>query len=438
MEEEANVFGAEPEDAPPDNLIPFPRMRPSVRVRDAWSAAVARLNETHKRRHVMPSPLDVVPSLIRKRSMPGMPWPAQWPGLARRCKVYVGECVSVTAAIGAGKTSFAMQVGIGVTGIGHPVVWVPLELDPEQCDLRAVANMHNVHMSAVRENWSEERITHALTSIADLWHYVDEYDDPEQQFEAIEDAIMLAWEVYRLPPLVVVDHLGELVAEERDDRAALRRWARRFRRLALRTNSWIMLLNQVSKGNQAALTGKIDHDSASDMMAIEMGSQAIASSVSNGIALNVFKQDDTRILDVHAMVSKARNTGFEGVEGMRFDKAGGVWSALDYLPATPSQARAAVESDKKDIKHRTAPPRTPAQARDDLNAAKAGDAAAARRVRMLEAVTRHGMLGIEVHELKKVHGVGRGPMFHMSLQELERAGSLERLGSKVRVIARIE
>ncbi len=438
MLEEINEFGAEPEESQPDNLIPFPRMRPSPRVQDMWSVAVAKLNETKKRRHVMPSPLDVVGSLIRKRTMPAMPWPAAWPGIARRCRTYVGECISVTAAIGAGKTSFAIQTGISVTGPGHPVLWSGLELDPEQLDLRIVANMNNVNMSTVREHWPEERIRHSLTSIADLWHFVDVYDDPEDSFTAMEEALTLAWEVYRVPPLLVVDHLGELVAEERDDRAALRKWAHRFRKLALRTNSWIMLLNQVSKGNQASLTGKVDHDSASDMMAVEMGSQAISSAVSSGIALNVFKQDDTRILDVHAMVSKARNTGLEGIEGMRFDKYGGLWSALDYIPATPNQTKAAIEADKKDAKHRTAPPRTPAQARMDINAAKAGDAAAMRRAKMLEAVTRHGMMGIEVHDLKKVFGVGRGALFQQSLQELERAGSLERINTRVRVIARIE
>ena len=436
-EEDINEFGAEPEEAAPSNLIPFPRMRPSPRVREMWQAAVTKLNETKKRHHVMPSPLDVVPSLIRKRTMPAMPWPAQWPGLARRCRTYVGEGVSVTAAIGAGKTSFAIQACIAATGAGHPVVWCALELDPEQVDLRIIANMHNVGMSTVREDWPEDRIRHSLVSVADLWHYTDVYDDPDEQFGAIEDAILLAWEVYRLPPLVVVDHLGELVAEERDDRAALRRWAKRFRQLWLRTNSWGMLLNQVSKGNQGALTGKVDHDSASDLMAIEMGSQAVSAGVANGIALNVFKMDDTRILNAHAYVSKARNTGFEGVEGMEFDKYGGVWRQLDHVPVTPGAAKAAAEADKRD-KHRTGAPRTVAQAAADINAAKAGDAAAVRRVKMLEAVTRHGMLGIELHELKKVFGVGRGALFHQSLQELERAGSLERIGSKVRVIARME
>lgn len=437
MTDDAEDFGA-PDDPAPNNVIPFPRMRPNLRVTDAWRAAVDKYNEKHRRRLVLPSPLDAVPSLMRKRSMPAMPWPAQWTGLAERCRVYVGECISVTAAIGAGKTSFAIQVGLACAAAGHPVLWAPLELDPEQLDLRMVANMYGTQMHAIRESWSEERIVHALVSVSDMWRFVDHYDDPEEQFQGIEDAIALAWEVYRVPPLVVVDHLGELVAEERDDRAALRRWAHRFRKLALRTDSWCCLLNQVSKGNQAATTGKVDFDAASDAMAIEMGSQAVASAVSNSIVLNVFKEDDAKELDAHGMVPKARNTGREGRVGMRFRKAGGQWSELDYLPATPGAAKAAVESDKRE-KNRATPARTPAQARADINLAHAGDADAAHRVVVLEALARHGALGMEFGQIRKLRGVGRGNAAQRALQELERAGSVERHPpNKWRVVGRIE
>lgn len=431
-------FGAPPApDPPPDNVIPFPRMRPSSRLGDAWAAEVSRLNESSGTKYQLQSPLAAVPSLMAKRTMPSMWWPDQWSEMSRRCRTYVGECVGISGAIGGGKTSFALQLAVANTGHGHPCLWAPLELDNEQCDLRIVANMHAVGMPAVREEWSEERIRHALVAVDDLWHYIDHCDEPEQQFAAIEDAIGVAWRVYRVPPVVVVDHLGELVAEERDDRAALRRWAHRFRKLAVRTNSYIILLNQVSKGNQAITTGKIDIGSASDALGIEMGSQAIASAVANNIVLVAFKADDTPELDAHALIAKARNTGIEGRVGMRFRKSGGVWKELGYLPATPSQERAAIEADKKD-KHRVTPVRSPQEARADINAAQAGDAAAMRRVKMLESVTRHGMLGIELTELRKVYGVGRGAMFMQALQELERVGSCERIGTRVRVIARME
>lgn len=436
-----NEFGGPPPDddepSPPvNNLIPFPRMRPSTRLREAWTTEVQRFNKEHNKRHQLISPLDAVPSLIRKRSMPSMHWPPGWVNLADRCVNYVGECIGITGAIGGGKTSFALQVAVANTGHGHPAIWQALELDAEQVDLRAIASQNGVGMREVREHWSEERIRHSLTAIDDMWHFVDQHDDPEESFSALEDAINIAWRVYRVPPVWVVDHLGELVAEERDDRAAIRRWAQRYRRLALRTNSWGLLLNQVSKSNQAVTTGRVDLESAADAMGIEMGSQAIASSVSNNIVLVTFAADDAPELDAHALVPKARNTGKVGRVGMRLRKsAGGRWSELDSLPSTPSQVKAEIEKAKRD-KHRVGPPPTPAQARADLNAVIEGDAAATRRVKALEAITRHGALGIEITELRKVYGVGRGAVFQQTLHELLRAGAVERVDTRVRRLTR--
>lgn len=409
-------------------VIPFPRLRPSAKLSERWYAEVRRLNEAKQKRYILPSPLDAVPALVKKRSMPAMAWPAEWPEFARRCRTYVGEAISITAAIGAGKTSFALQLCNASAAAGHPVIWVPLELDPEQLDLRICANMHGASMTAVREEWPEDAIRHTLTAVDDMWHFVDQYDDPEASYEATSDAIEIAWRVYGVPPIVAVDHLGELVAEDRDASAATRRWATKFRRLFLRSNSFGVLLNQVSKGNQGATTGKVDFDSATDAMGIEMASQAVASVCTNSIVLVVFKQDDSPELDGHALLPKCRNTGLEGRVGLRFRKAGGQWSELDYLPATPLQVKAVQEKESRD-KHRASPPSSTAQARADLNAARAGDAAAMRRHYVLEAIRRHGALGMTSSQLRKIPGTGRGPLLNQAVQELAHAGAIERIGN---------
>lgn len=437
-DDEEVTFGALPDEPPPPEPaiadVPFPRMRPNPRVREIWAANLAKRNATAKTRHQFVSPLDAVPSLMAKRDMPAMPWPAYWPEIARRCRLYVGECVGITGGIAGGKTAFALQAAVGATGAGHPVLWDAIELDAEQVDLRAIATMHAASLVNVREKWTEERIRHALTAIDDLWHYVDQHDDIDQHFEALEAAIEVAWQTYRVPPVVVIDHLGELVAEERDDRAALRKLAKKFRKLFLRTNSFGVLLNQVSKSNQAVTSGRVELESASDAMAIEMASQAIASAVSSSIVLLAFKTDDAPQIDGQALIPKARNTGKVGRVGMRFNaEAGGTWAELPYLPATPAKVKAEQAADKRD-KHRVTPPRSEAQIRVDLNQAAEGDAMARMRVRMLEEIRRYGMLGIELHELRKVPGVGRGAMFMANLQELQRASLAERYGSKMRAI----
>jgi len=432
------IDGADDDDdgaPPPASIIPFPKLRPNDRLRIRWLAEVKRANEQKQKRYQMISPLDAVPSLMRKREMQPMCWPAEWPEFARRCRHYVGEGLSITAAIGAGKTSFAVQLANANAAAGFPVIWAPLELDPEQLDLRLVANLHGAPMTEVREQWSEENIRHTLAAVDDMWHFVDVFDDPDAQFAAIEDAIEIAWKVYQMPPVVIVDHMGELIAEEKDATAALRRWSFRFRKLWLRTNSFGVLLNQVSKSNQGATTGKVDFDSAADALGIEIGSQAVASAVTNALVLVAYKTDDSPALDGQCLIAKARNTGLEGRIGLRFRKSGGRWTELDYLPATPTQIKAEVDKAARD-KHRSGPPPSQQQARQELNASREGDAAVSRRHYILQAITRHGALGMELADIRRVHGVGKGAALLQALQELERAGALERYQGRWRIIAR--
>lgn len=431
-------FGAPPDEAPTGGGLPFPRMRPNAKLAAAWSAELAKVNEKTRRSYKFPSPLDVVPALIEQRTMPAMPWPVAWVELSRRARTYPGDCVGVVGSIGGGKTSFAIQCAVAATGSGLPCLWANLELTQTAVTTRIAANMHGVHVSEVRERWPRDRIDHTLTAVTDLWRFVDRYDDIDAQMAAIEDAIALAWKIYRVPPVVFVDHLGELVGGERDEVQAVRALARRFEKLGERTLAYIMLLMQSSVSNQAVLTGRTDIDAASDAMNVATGGKAIASSVANLIGLAVFKADDTKCLDARALIIKARNTGEEGQVGMDFTKAGGVWREKGHLPPTPSKVRADHEKAAKD-KHRVGPAPTPAQVRDDINASLAGDAAAMRRAKIYEALVRHGQLGMEFIEIRKILGAGRGALLHQALQELQHAGSAERITpTRWRAITRIE
>jgi KaiC/GvpD/RAD55 family RecA-like ATPase len=441
IDEDVIEFGAapdpEPEPVPTGTVIPFPRMRPNTKLAEVWAVELAKANAAGNTKHKFRSPLDVVPSVIDRRAMPPMPWPSQWPELGRRARTYTGDLIGVVGAIGGGKTSFALQCALSACAAGLPSLWVPLELDDEEVVQRLCGNMHAVHSYTVRDFWPRERIEHTMTAVSDMWRFVDRYDDVDAQFEAIEDAIRLAWKIFRVPPFVVIDHLGELV-EGRDERLEILKLSKRLRKLAQRTQSYIMVLLQVSVGNQAVLTGRVDTPAASDMIGIETGGKAIASAAANCVLLSVFKQDDMVVLNAHANLSKCRHTGLEGKVGMRFSKPGGVWEQLDYLPATPSEIRVEVEKAKKN-KNRPAPAPTPAQVSLDLNAARAGDAAASRRHCILDGMCSYGLIGMHLNEIRKVKGAGRGPAVHQALQELEHAGSIERLpDNRWRVIGRTE
>lgn len=435
-DEALSDFGV-PADPPADNLIPFPRMRPNTRLAEAWARLVEARNKKNSTSYRFIAAGDALDDLIRLRSMPALAWPPSWTEMIRRVRVYPRDMVGIVGSQGGGKTSFALQAAIAAAGAGTPTVWAALELNPPQILTRAIGNMHGVHAAAVRDSWTRERIEHAAGAFTDMFHFVDRVRDPEKQLEAMRAAVSVAWEMYRVPPLLVVDHIGKLFSNARDPNVGATQALEALRELTEELDCMTMPLSQGSRGNQAVLTGKVDVDAASDAMGVAAQARAFEEDCSYVLALVVFKQDDADQLDSHVLATKCRHTGLEGRMGYRFKKPGGVWIPLDYLPATPSQVKVEIERAKKD-KSRAAPPPSVPQARADINSAAAGDAAAMRRVKILEAVTRHGMLGIEVNELRKIHGVGRGAAFHQSLQELERAGSCERIGTRVRVIARME
>jgi KaiC/GvpD/RAD55 family RecA-like ATPase len=441
IEDSTNDFGSQPEElaASPTlgTIIPFPRMRANTLLAERWAALVEQRNTKNGTAYRLIAAADAIEELIRLRAMPALSWPPAWTEMTRRVRVYPRDMVGVVGSQGGGKTSFALQAAIAAAAAGTPVCWAALELNPPQILTRAIGNIHGVHAAAVRDSWPRVRIAHSAAAFTDMFHFVDRIRDPEKQLAAMRESVSIAWELYRVPPLLVVDHIGKLFSNARDPNVGATQALEALREITEELDCITMPLSQGSRGNQAVLTGKVDIDAASDAMGVAAQARAFEEDCSYVLALVVFKLDDTSELDSHVLATKCRHTGLEGRMGFRFVKQGGRWNQLDYLPATPAQVKVDIEKARKN-KGRVAPPPTPLQARADINAANAGDAAAMRRVKMLEAITRHGMLGIEINELRKIHGVGRGPAFHASLQELERAGSCERIGTRVRVIARME
>lgn len=412
-------------DTKPDNVIPFPTMRANAKLSEAWGSELELQNKKLSSQDKFLSPLAVVDDIIRRRSLPVMPWPAAWPEMGRRCRAYAGDCVAVTGPTGAGKTSFAIQIARAAMGEGIPVLWCPLELDATQITERIVANMHGVHAMAVKDHWSRERIAHSLAAVDDMWRFVDRKMDPDEQRSALMRAITLVSRIYRIRPLIVIDYLGKLASMARDTRIATIQAVEHLRGISVDAECYTLILAQPSRAKNAALTGRVEHGSATETSGSAGESGEVENAAAVEINLEVFKVDDAMELDARAHVAKSRWAGGEGQVGMRFSKPGGVWTELDYLPAHPIATKAHVERAKKD-KHRTEPAPSMDEARRELNVAAAGDADAARRVRILDAIGRHGMLGMDQNEMRKLPGTGRMPQVHEALQELARVGTVER------------
>jgi hypothetical protein len=428
-------FGAPdpgPAAEPPSNVIPFPALRESTKLADAWAKEVEAHNKKARKRHVMASPLDVVGSMIKMRGMPTLPWPAAWPQLGRRARTYVGECNAFVGSIGGGKTQWAIQMSLAVSGAGLPVLWGNLELGREQIIARILGNMHGEHAMNVLDNWPESKIRHQIKVVTDMWHFVDRYDDTDEQIDAFRDAIDVVQKIYRLPCMFVVDHMGQLIAESAD-RLEMLRVGKKFERLALDTKTWGLLLAQGTKSGQQLLTGRADVESAADAIGAAAESSIMQQVASNVIVSQLYKADDSMVLMGRNLLSKARWTGMEGQIGARFSKPGGVWTELDYLPATPTEVKAENEKAKKD-KHRAGPAPTPAATRADLDSARAGNADAARRVWALDFLSSRGMMGATWQDMQSAPGVGRQHALAATMQELERSGQIEKTGDRWRIV----
>lgn len=426
-----------PDGEAPDNLIPFPGVRPSPKLEEAWGRARDDANAKNRTSHRFPSPLDAIDEIMAQRLLPILPMPAGWVELAKRVQLRAGQCVGIVGPQGGGKTSFALQWAIAATAAGIPVLWVPLELDVAEVSERIAANMHGVHTMAVHLHWSRERIRHALATVADMWRFVDNYGDAERTVAAMRDAIALVKQTYRVPPFVVIDYLGKLASLEDNIRQATVRAAETLRAAAAAELCYVAMLAQPSRANNTVLTGKTEITASTDTIAVAADSSEVEGACAVMLALNVFKSDDAQELDAIVHVGKARNTGREGPTGFRFGKPGGTWRELDYLPANPMAIRAANEAAKKD-KHRTAPAPNLKETARELNLARAGDADASRRAVILEALARHGALGMDPMAIRALPGVGKGFAVNAALQTLERSGVIERHSGRWRACAKIE
>jgi KaiC/GvpD/RAD55 family RecA-like ATPase len=418
------------------NVIPFPNVRPSEKLAEAWAKELQRANAAASKSYRFASPLAALDELMRKRELPTLPWPAQWEEFAKRARLYAGECVGIVGPTGGGKTSFAIQMARAAMAAGIPVLWSAKELDPPELNLRLIANMAGIHTARIREEWTRDRLARELAIVDDLWRFVDNLREPDAQLEAYRVAIKLAKRVYGRSPLLVIDYIGKFARGSKDPRLMIADVADSVRDLILTEDAYGAILSQPSRANNATLTGKNELDSATDAIQVAGESSEIEHACSVMLGLNVFKQDDAEALDAHVLVSKARGTGREGREGFRFHKAGGVWQALDQLPPTPIEIDAKLKEAKRDKSRANTP--TKEIIREELAVIGRDDADADRRRKVIYALREVGAYGMTVKDFYKKSGVGRGPILQQTLQELERSGDVERLigSGRWRIITR--
>jgi hypothetical protein len=379
------------------NMIPFARQKQNPAIVERWARELELDNKRTSKSHRFISPLDAFAEMKRKAKLPALPMP--WPDFQRRCTLYPGELIGICGPTGGGKTSFAIEMARHALPT-VPMLWLPLELDPPQVNTRLIANIRRIQMYNVRE-WLDAEIERELLQLSDRWRFVDKVRGIEAQVEALRAAIRIARKVYGVPPMFVIDYIGKLArGASRDARAELADAIEILRQLAIDEECYGALLSQTSRGNNGMLTGRVEMDAAADAIGVSAETGELEHAVAVNVALNVFKLDDAEVLDAHVLVTKARNTGLEGRIGFTFQKAGGSWQELNYLPASPGEVTKEVAARKRD-KSRVEPAE-PKSTRAELNASKENQARYQRAAILEREFLKVGFRGLHYEQVRRI------------------------------------
>lgn len=407
-------------------------LRPDERAADRWARVRDKVNGGRVAPLKFASPADAIADTMAARTAPRLAWPAEWGDLARRCRSHPGDLLVVVGGPGSGKTQFGVQLGRSVVAAERgAVLWSPLELTPADLNLRIAANLSRRHVTEIRDHWPEQQLRAAVATVTDRWIYVDRATSMLEQLELYRIFIDAASQIYQAPPVLVVDYFQilALMANGHEERGAAARATEALRMLAEESRSWIVAISQPSRANTPALAGKVEIESATDLIGVGAESAQLERAAAVQIVLNVFKADDATELDTQWNVPKARHSGFEGRTGARYHKEGGVWVELDHLPATPLEVKAEVKKRKK-RKNGDDGEATPRAAREELNLGRADQAASARRAALVEALRNAGAHGLGGRDVRKVKGSGSAHRAHATLVELATAGRVQQDGGR--------
>lgn len=394
------------------------------RIDERWKFERAKAS-TGPQKAVWHSPADVAPDILRVRGGQRFPWPVDWPEMERRVWMYPGDLCGVIGGPGSGKTQYAIQVARGLIAAGRGCVnWLGLELSEADICMRIAANLTRRHAAEVRDQWPLSQIQAALATVTDRWRFVDRASTLEGQIEGLERQIGASRRIYNAPAMWVVDYaqLLGLMNRRGDARADMSGALEALRLLAERTESYGFVLSQTSGANTSALAGNVHFESATDGIRVGAESTQMERACAHQITLVVFKADDAESLDAHQLISKTRWSGREGKIGARYHKPGGVWEELDHLPATPVEIRAEVKKRKRRKKEDGEAEATPSATREELNAARAEEAASARRAAVIDALRSARDSGLLVRDLRKVPRTGSARRLQTTLDELRGVG----------------
>ena len=173
----------------------------------------------------------------------GLPWPTEWPGLARCVGPIEPGTLSVIASRpSVGKTMFGMHLLRGLAAKGHRVLYVTRELSTTRLIRRHFA-AYGADMYRLRSGQLVQKDVDAITDYQrDARGWNTYYDDHSHTIDDINTEVILTQ-----PEVIIVDYLQRLAYDTEKEYAAITRIVNELQDLTLATNVPVVCLSQLSR-----------------------------------------------------------------------------------------------------------------------------------------------------------------------------------------------
>jgi replicative DNA helicase len=173
----------------------------------------------------------------------GLPWPAEWPALARCVgPIEPGTLSVIGSRPSVGKTMFGLHLLRGLAMKGHRVLYVTRELSTTRL-IRRHFSAYGADMYRLRSGSLVQKDVDAITNYQrDARQWSTFYDDHSHTIEDINTEIILTQ-----PDIIIVDYLQRLAYDTEKEYAAITRIVNELQDLTLSTNVPVVCLTQLSR-----------------------------------------------------------------------------------------------------------------------------------------------------------------------------------------------
>jgi replicative DNA helicase len=224
-----------------DDLPPLTPATPPVWIGEPPSEPVIE-GRSKSEEQVISKALD---NLDRRRNgdIVGLPWPVEWPGLARALgPIEPGALIVIGSRPSVGKTMFGLHLLRSLASKGLRVLYVTKELSTTRLVWRHMA-AYGADIYRLRSGQVVQADVDAITNYQrDARDWKTFYDEKSQTLDDIKTEVIL-----RQPDIIILDYLQLLAYNTEKEYAAITRIVNELQALTLETDIPVVCLSQLAR-----------------------------------------------------------------------------------------------------------------------------------------------------------------------------------------------